>query len=559
MIPRPYQTEAIDKAFAVMKKDKAATLVLPTGAGKTAVSAFYIKRRQDESKTKRRFLFLQHTKELLGQNMGTVQAGTGLACSVVMAKQNDWTGQVVFANVPTLSRLSRLEEMGRFTDLIIDECHHSSAGSWERIIDRARQINPGLRVLGLSATPERGDGLPLPAALGEIAYRVYIQELIDQGHLVPPRAFTVNLGVNDELAKIDASKMGADEKVAKILDTPAFNAAVVAQWKSRAANRPTVAFCSTIEHAKSVAKAFTDAGIEARCIDANTDADERERTIADFKAGKFPILTNCLLLTEGFDHPPTSCVIVLRAMIHQSTFIQALGRGMRIVDAEKFPGVIKWDCVCLDFAGAASRHAELDTKTKLPMEDVDLSDAPEQQEAAAGDPAETEEAEPEDDTYAPQLEEVDLAASQFRYTDIHGNGTTLLVSGLSGFSAVLKAGDHWAAVGREKDGELHVLHLGARTHAYAASCDFIRLIEKDDRAVGNRRWLNDPVSPGQVNALRKWGYDLEEARALTKYEASCRLCYLSERRHVVKEVKYHLDMAKAARAKTEVSPLAEAA
>lgn len=174
-IARLYQQQAIEKAVTRHKRHRAATLVLPTGAGKTVVAAFFILQTL-LSNPDATFLFLQHTEELLEQNMSTVARITGLSCSVVMADSNDWTGRVVFASVPTLSRAARLNELGSFSNLIADECHHSAAPSWMRIIDRARKLNAKLRILGLSATPEppgqyrptshSSAAIPLPARPG---------------------------------------------------------------------------------------------------------------------------------------------------------------------------------------------------------------------------------------------------------------------------------------------------------------------------------------------------------------------------------------------------------
>lgn len=545
-IARLYQTEAVEKAITRLGPHRAATLVLPTGAGKTVVAAFFV---LSVLKTDplANFIFLQHTEELLDQNMSTLARITGLSCSIVMGDSNDWSGRIVFASVPTLSRVARIVDLGVFSNMIVDECHHSAADSWNRIIEKARKKNPKLRILGLSATPERGDGKRLPKALGPIVHRVYIQELIDLGHLVPPRAYSVRMGdAVERIGRLKGADAGSGDqtKVAKILDTPLYNQAIVAQWKARAGGRQTVAFCSTVDHAKNVAAAFMEQGIEARAIDYD-DKKSRREAIRDFKDGKVKVLTNCLLLTEGFDHQPTGCVIILRSMLHHSTFLQALGRALRVVDAEKHPGVLKMDAVCLDFAGAADRHSELDTKTVLPLDEVDLHDL----DAANDDEplfegAGVAEPEDADEDFVPVLDEIDLAASQFRWTDIHSDGKTLLVSGLSGFAALCPAGDHWVAFGKEKNGRLHVLHMGSRTAAYGAAGDYIRTIETNDRAVGNRKWLNDPLTDGQVRALSRFGYGRDDIMIMNKYEASCHIVYMSERGEVRKQVSDYLDITR---------------
>ncbi len=154
MLARPYQSTSLEKARKRIRRDRRAVLVLPTGAGKTFVAALWIKERKEKAgHQKRRFLVLQHTKELVVQNLRTIEKVTGLKCSIVMGKKNDWSGDVVFANVPTLARYDRLAQMGEFTDLVVDECHHSAAPGWERIIRQALYNNQDTIVLGMSATP----------------------------------------------------------------------------------------------------------------------------------------------------------------------------------------------------------------------------------------------------------------------------------------------------------------------------------------------------------------------------------------------------------------------
>ena len=545
-IARPYQTTALDTVDGHHAKRRGCIVVLPTGAGKTLVGALHILRVRTAHPDST-FLFLQHTEELLEQNMATVAAVTGLRCTIVKGIEDDWSGDVVFASVPTLAQPKRLESMRSFTNMVVDECHHSAAKGWERVLKKARVRNQKLRTLGLSATPERGDGLPLPKELGDIVFKVFIQELIDLGHLVPPRAYSVSLGdAQERIGRLGKSSKGEGDQseVAKILDTPAYNKAVVEQWLARAKGRPTVAFCSTVEHARHVAEAFREAGVRAAAVDY-ADKKERRRVIAAYKAGELDVITNCLLLTEGFDHQPTSCVIVLRAMIHVSTFIQALGRALRVVDAERYPGVIKWDAICLDYSGAADRHSELDESTKLATTAISIDDFEAKDDGPLQPsmlPANDDEDEEE---FVPVLHQVDLSRSQFRWTDIHGDGRTLLASGLNGFATVFKAGDQWMALGQEKDGPIHIMHHGARAHAFAAACDWIRMVEKDDRAVGNRRWLDNAPTEGQRAALRRNGVDERRIAAMGRYEASCHITHSMAKNRVKAAARAHI--AKGAR------------
>src|SRR5690606_9856755 len=132
----------------------------PTGAGKTAIAGFCIgeeleHRRQD------RVLVLQHTDELVDQNRSSIGAITGLSTSVVKAEQDNWDGRIVFGSVQTLARANRRARMAAVSHLVIDECHRAASTSYQAVIDDARSLNPNLKLLGLSATPSRGDGRSL--------------------------------------------------------------------------------------------------------------------------------------------------------------------------------------------------------------------------------------------------------------------------------------------------------------------------------------------------------------------------------------------------------------
>lgn len=132
-------------------------LVLPTGAGKTAIAGFYIGEELEQRKHDR-VLVLQHTDELIDQNRSAIRTVTGMPTSVVKAEQDDWDGRIVFGSVQTLARANRRERMAPVSHLVIDECHRSAAQSYQSIIDEARALNPEIKLLGLSATPGRGDG-----------------------------------------------------------------------------------------------------------------------------------------------------------------------------------------------------------------------------------------------------------------------------------------------------------------------------------------------------------------------------------------------------------------
>ena len=162
----------------------------------------------------------------------------------------------------------------------------------------------------------------------------------------------------------------------KVLNRAVLNEAVVEHWKERAADRRSIFFCATVDHAEAVAAAFRAEGVTAETVTGEMPGRARADLIARFDRGEVQVLTNCMVLTEGFDSQPVGCIGILRPMLHKGTFIQAIGRGLRRVDPERFPGIVKTDCIVLDFAGAALRHGSLEQEISLDDEDHEPGAAP---------------------------------------------------------------------------------------------------------------------------------------------------------------------------------------
>jgi DNA repair protein RadD len=541
MIPRDYQQEAVSAARQKTDLHGNTMLVLPTGSGKTAIAGFYIG-EEAAAKPNTRALILQHTDELIGQNCASIGKITGLCSSVVKAEHDDWSGQIIFGSIQTLGRERRRQKMVSVSHLVIDECHRSAAESYQSVITKAREINPEVKLLGLSATPGRGDGRSLRKTFSNVAYQLPIGRLIKSGILVPPRTYTIDLGVDDELAGLDATAGDFDMRQAdRILNRSVLNEAVVDHWKKHAQDRQTIMFCATVAHADAVASAFRGAGYAAEMINGDMPAKARTDLITKFNDGDIQILTNCMVLTEGFDSQPVGCIGILRPMLHKGTFIQAVGRGLRRVDPERFPGIVKTDCLVLDFAGAALRHGTLEQEVCLDGDEEEGEVR--KHKTCPGCEAEL----PISARVCPlcghsfardvsektvltdfELTEIDLLTrSPFAWHDLDGSGEAMMASGFNAWSGVFFDGQFWHALGRAKNRMIKHLAIGSKEQALAAADDYLRLTETSSAAEKSQRWLHDAATAKQRELLRKAGLDTSPLDfGISKYGANCQLNFL---------------------------------
>lgn len=534
MILRPYQQRVILSMTTAVSRHPDTMIVAPTGAGKTVILSAAIAALEGQGA--RRFLILQHRSELVDQNSGTFLEFSKVArgrVGIVQASRREWSRDYVFGMIQTVS--GALDEMPAFDAILIDECHHVAAESYLATIAAARARNPRVKVIGVTATPSRGDKKGLGKAFTNCADMVDLFELLEAGILVRPRVLVQDVGVTDELLALHDSEWGDQSAVAEIMQRTVVSSAVLTAWRQHAGDRVTVFFCPDVETSESYAAQFQAAGVSAAAVHSRLPDAERSKILADFKAGRVQVLFNPLLLTEGFDHQPVSCVGLLRKSSQKPTLIQMVGRGLRRVDPARFPGILKGDCVVLDFGASFVKHNDLFCPVDLSKKEPGGGAGPTKEckecgwevpRAARECPNCGHEFPVKLRTTGGALLEVRLVekdilkGSPFKWTPLY-DGKALVASGGTACAFVLRVQGVWHALGHEREGTLRLLHSGEKEECLAVADDHMRRKGDPEFAGKSASWLRKPPSDRQVSMLRDMG--LEPAGQYSRYEASCRL------------------------------------
>ena len=374
---RPYQQQARERIHAEWENGRARTLlVLPTGTGKTIVFASVA---ADQVRAGDRVLILAHRGELLEQAADKLQRSTGLVSAVEKADAtclNTWF-RVVVGSVQTLQRTARLERFPHdyFGTIIIDEAHHAITDGYRRILDYFGSA----KVLGVTATPDRGDMRNLGEVFDSLAFEYKLTDAIKEGYLCRIMAQTIPL-------KLDITDVGftsGDYSLGQLgtaLDP--YLTQIAAEMAQRCKGRKTVVFLPLIKTSQKFRDLLNSHGF--RAAEVNGQSDDRRQVLADFDAGKYNVLCNSMLLTEGWDCPSVDCVVVLRPTKVRSLYSQMVGRGTRLS-----PG--KTDLLLLDFLWMTDRH-ELCRPADLVCEDRTVARQMTENLAESGCPEDIEEA-----------------------------------------------------------------------------------------------------------------------------------------------------------------------
>ena len=540
MLLRPRQKIFVERSVRALDEHGNTIGVAPTGSGKTLMLSGTVGRMLADNDAKA--CVLAHRDELTAQNvLKFAKINPALSTSIVDARTKSWAGRTTFAMVPTLARKRNLDNMPALDLVVVDEAHHAAADSYRRIVGRARARNPEARIYGVTATPNRGDGKGLRPVFSNVADQIMLGELIGSGHLVRPRTFVIDVGAQAALRKVRKTAADFDmAEVAAIMNTAPITEAVIEHWSQKAADRQTVIFCSTVEHARNVRDAFVAAGIGAGMVWGEMPGHERRRVLAAYRRGDIQVMVNIAVLTEGWDHPPTSCVVLLRPSSYKSTMIQMVGRGLRTVDPAEFPGLVKADCIVLDFGTSSLIHGCLEQDIDLDGHEAD-GDAPTKDCPECGAivplavlecplcgyqwPWESEAGDGGD--RAPlanfMMSEVDLLKrSSFRWADLFGDDAALIANGFHAWGGIFFLNGRWHSVGGAKQQQPRLLSVGERTVCLAAADDWLNENETDESAHKSRGWLNQPATDKQLRYLPQ---ECRHDYGMTRYQASALLTF----------------------------------
>jgi DNA repair protein RadD len=366
---RPYQTDVVgeyDRTVAAGRKR--IMLVAPTGSGKTIVASAIIARAVERHQS---VLVLAHRREIIGQTSrklhdhgirhGVIQAGMEKLLRPMEAVQ--------VASVQTLwVRAVRSEAMPLppANLLIIDEAHHCPANTYSKIID----AYPDAVLLGLTATPCRGDGRGLGGIFETLIECPQVATLIEQKYLVKTRVYAP---VDPDLRGVRTQAGDyVENQLADRMDRPKLVGDIVTHWHKYGERRKTVVFACSVGHSIHIRDEFIRAGVRAEHIDGSTPKDQRDATLARLASGEIDLVSNCLVLTEGWDMPVVGCCILARPTKKMGLFRQMIGRVLRPADG-------KPDAIVLDHSGAVFRHGLPEDRVEWTLNPDRRATAPEHQ------------------------------------------------------------------------------------------------------------------------------------------------------------------------------------
>jgi superfamily II DNA or RNA helicase len=335
--PRPYQATVIDKLEAA--SERRLMLVAPTGSGKTVIASKII---QDCGK---HVLFLAHRRELIRQTRTHLESFDVQAGVILAGEPLDTMRGVQVASIQTLhSRCIRgSKDLPPAGLIFIDEAHHATARSYRAIVDRY----PEAKIIGMTATPVRRTGRGLGTMFERLVECPQVGELIRQGYLVPTKVFAPS---TPDLKGVHVRKGDyVESELDHVMNTHALVGDVVTHWHRLARRRKTVVFATSVGHSRHLEQEFRKSGVRVAHIDGSTPKEERDEILTRLSRGELDVVTNCMVLTEGWDQPDVACCVLARPTRSMGLYRQMVGRVIR-------PAAGKDHALILDHAGNTIQH-----------------------------------------------------------------------------------------------------------------------------------------------------------------------------------------------------------
>lgn len=355
---RDYQQEAIDNLKKMRADGKTIALLYhATGVGKTITAA------TDAKAVGGRTLFLVNALKLASQAKETfAKVWPEATLGEYTGSQKDMTQTVIFATVQSISKDLEKFSPTDFDYLIVDECHHAAANTYQKIFT---YFHPKF-ILGLTATPERSDGEDMLELFQNVAHKMDLKTAVERGVLVPIRCIRVKTNIDLIDVRINGIKYNSQDLESKLF-IPERNQLIVDTYLKYVNGKKTVIFCASVDHAAEIAKLLRDSGVKAEAVSGRDRVEVREKILKDYETGSTNVLCACDLLNEGWDSPHTTVLFMARPTMSKTIYLQQLGRGTR-----RCPG--KEDLLVIDFVDNAnmfnmpySLHRVLDIAKYQPM------------------------------------------------------------------------------------------------------------------------------------------------------------------------------------------------
>ena len=355
---RDYQQEATENLQKMREDGKTIALLYhATGVGKTITAA------TDAKAVGGRTLFLVNALKLASQAKETfAKVWPEATLGEYTGSQKDMTQTVIFATVQSISKGLEKFSPTDFDYLIVDECHHAAANTYQKIFT---YFHPKF-ILGLTATPERSDGEDMLELFQNVAHKMDLKTAVEHGVLVPIRCVRVKTNIDLTDVRINGIKYNSQDLESKLF-IPERNQLIVDTYLKYVNGKKTVIFCASVDHAAEIAKLLRDNGVKAEAVSGRDRVEVREKILKDYETGSTNVLCACDLLNEGWDSPHTTVLFMARPTMSKTIYLQQLGRGTR-----RCPG--KEDLLVVDFVDNAnmfnmpySLHRVLDIAKYQPM------------------------------------------------------------------------------------------------------------------------------------------------------------------------------------------------